>query len=63
MRWTGWRRAVVAGVALAGTLAGLATARAQQSTWQRVMAEKKLQIVMASGYPPFSFIGEKRIAL
>jgi cystine transport system substrate-binding protein len=58
MRWTGWRRAAVTGAILAGLLAGLTTARAQQSTWQRVMAEKKLQIVMASGYPPFSFIGE-----
>jgi L-cystine transport system substrate-binding protein len=41
-----------------GPLAWLWTAGAQQTTWQRAQTEKKLQIVMASGYPPFSFIGE-----
>jgi cystine transport system substrate-binding protein len=30
---------------------------AQQSLWARDKAEGKLHIVMASGYPPFSFIG------
>ena len=49
--------AVVALVVI-GPLAWLATAGAQQTTWQRAQAEKKLEIVMASGYPPFSFIGE-----
>jgi cystine transport system substrate-binding protein len=42
-----------------GSLLWWVTAGAQpQTTWQRAQADKKLQIVMASGYPPFSFIGE-----
>src|SRR5438034_11698102 len=54
------RRGLGAVVALVviGPLAWLVTAGAQQTTWQRAQAEKKLQIVMASGYPPFSVIGE-----
>ena len=54
------RRGLGAVVALVviGPLAWLVTAGAQQTTWQRAQTEKKLQIVMASGYPPFSFIGE-----
>jgi ABC-type amino acid transport substrate-binding protein len=51
-------RRVAAVAVLVGLVGGLTTAGAQQTTWQRVQAEKKLQIVMASGYPPFSFIGE-----
>jgi L-cystine transport system substrate-binding protein len=48
---------VVVGL-VTGLFVWLSTTDAQQSTWQRAQAEKKLQIVMASGYPPFSFIGE-----
>jgi L-cystine transport system substrate-binding protein len=47
------------GVALAVGLCLLPGVRAaDQTTWQRAQADKKLNIVMASGYPPFSFIGE-----
>ena len=45
-------------IAIVGSVLSLITAGAQQTTWQRAQAEKKLHIVMASGYPPFSFIGE-----
>jgi cystine transport system substrate-binding protein len=57
----GKHRTIIVGTLVAVGLAILGSfvvARAQQSTWQRVQADKKLQIVMASGYPPFSFIGE-----
>jgi cystine transport system substrate-binding protein len=47
------------GLALAAGLWALTAApAAEQTTWQRAQADKKLNIVMASGYPPFSFIGE-----
>ena len=57
----GKHRTIIVGTLVAVSLAILGSfvvARAQQSTWQRVQVDKKLQIVMASGYPPFSFIGE-----
>jgi L-cystine transport system substrate-binding protein len=55
-----WMLVGVTAVAIVaiGHLFWLVSARAQQTTWQRAQADKKLQIVMASGYPPFSFIGE-----
>jgi L-cystine transport system substrate-binding protein len=54
------RRVLGAVVALVviGPLAWWGPVSGQQTTWQRAQTEKKLQIVMASGYPPFSFIGE-----
>src|ERR1700758_3327509 len=54
------RRVLGAGVALVviGPLAWGGPGGGEQTTWTGAQTEKKLQIVMASGYPPFSFIGE-----
>ncbi len=43
--------------ALPAPLSPAAVRAAEQSLWARDKAEGKLHIVMASGYPPFSFIG------